>query len=104
MDTTFAIACSFSFKFSFTSGAFIPPANLWHRQEVGSPCGIPEHYTVHYYRLQALFSRKCLCPAHFLKFPRGTAGCEEILNIFHFPHPALAFLNIFFIIKNSSYA
>lgn len=28
MDTTFAIACSFSFKFSFTSGAFIPPANL----------------------------------------------------------------------------
>ena len=80
MDTTFAIACSFSFKFSFTSGAFIPPANLWHRQEVGSPCGIPEHYTVHYYRLQALFPRKCLFPAHFLKFPRGTAGCEEILN------------------------
>lgn len=94
MDTTFAIACSFSFKFSFTSGAFIPPANLWHRQEVGSPCGIPEHYTVHYYRLQALFSRKCLFPAHFLKFPRGMASCEEILNNFHFPHPALAFLNI----------
>ena len=70
----------------------------------GTPCGIPEHYTVHYYRLQALFPRKCLFPAHFLKFPRGTAGCEEILNIFHFPHPALAFLNNFFDNKKSSCA